>query len=71
MLPFETIALCATESQCTQLNEEMLLRADGDEITIVAKDSIDCKPQQKGKILKMLLKHEYVSTRTVNKEKMI
>ena len=67
-LPFDTTCLCATGNQCNNLNKEMLSRLKGDDIKLMARDSIDCRPYMRNRVTKLLEDYRVDCSRTAGME---
>lgn len=70
-LSLDTVCLFPNRNQCDVLNTAMLARIPGDEIQLTAKDSVDCVPYLKKKIIKLLNQEHEDSTRTAGLAKTI
>ena len=56
-LPPDTVCLLSTRNMCSQLNQEMLKTLDGEEIQLIALDTVNYPVNLKSKVGKLLLKY--------------
>ena len=70
-LPNDTVCLLPTRHMCEQLNHEMLKCLPGEEIRLLAEDSVDCPQYLRQKVTKKLSNFNDDSTLTAGLEKEI
>jgi len=63
-LPSDTVCLLPTHSVCNELNKEMLKSLPGEEIYLLAADSIDCPVHMRQKVTKKTASYSEDSTLT-------
>ena len=68
-LPADTVCLLPTRHMCDELNREMLKNLSGDEIRLLATDTVDCPVYLRSKVSKKLAKCSDDSTLTAGLEK--
>lgn len=62
--PANTVCLLPTNAMCAAVNEAMLQRLNGEEVELVAQDSLDCHPRLNNTVLKNLKKLDGDSSKT-------
>ena len=68
-LPSDTVCLLPTRHMCDELNREMLKNLSGEEIHLLATDTVDCPQYLRSKVTKKLVKCSDDSTLTAGLEK--
>ena len=68
-LPPDTVCLLPTRHMCGELNKEMLKNLSGEEIHLLATDTVDCPQYLRSNVSKKLAKYNDDSTHTAGLEK--